>query len=63
MNKSEPTRYQPTHFNSKRVECDNCGHLGRGLPEFCDCCAGPKARPTAAEEKREYQAAREENRR
>ena len=48
------------HYNSRTVECDNCGHLGKGLPEFCDCCAGPKVRPT--NDKREYAAAREENR-
>jgi hypothetical protein len=51
------------HYNSRRVECDNCGHLGRGLPDLCDCCAGPKARPVnAAADVREAKAAREENR-
>ena len=47
------------HYNSRRVECDNCGHLGRGLPDQCACCAGPKDRPT--NDRREYDAAREEN--
>ena len=47
------------HYNSRRVECDNCGHLGRGLPDQCTCCAGPKDRPT--NDRREYDAAREEN--
>lgn len=52
------------HYNSRTVECDECGHLGRGLPDVCDCCAGPKARPASAkDERREYDAAREENRR
>lgn len=54
------TTKQPRHYNSRKVECDNCGHLGRGLPEMCDCCAGPKARPT--NDRREYEAARDENR-
>jgi hypothetical protein len=49
-----------THYNSRRVECDNCGHLGRGLPEICECCSGPKAQPV--NDKREYEAARPENR-
>lgn len=48
------------HYNSRRVECANCGHLGRGLPDVCDCCAGPKARPV--DDRRERAAAREENR-
>lgn len=53
-----------THYNSRTVECDNCGHIGKGLPEMCDCCAGPKARPAnAAEEKREWNAAGDGNRR
>lgn len=55
MNKSNVSR----HYNSRTVECDNCGHLGRGLPDFCECCAGPKARPT--DDKREYAKARPEN--
>ena len=51
------------HYNSRRVECDNCGHLGRGLPEVCDCCAGPKARPQNAKaEQREFDRAKPENR-
>ena len=49
------------HYNSRRVECDECGHLGRGLPDQCPCCAGPKSRPV--DDRREYAAAREENRR
>lgn len=54
------TEQKVKHYNSRKVECDNCGHLGRGLPELCDCCAGPKVRPT--DDRREYEAAREENR-
>jgi hypothetical protein len=57
------TAQAPRHFNSRRVECAECGHLGRGLPELCACCAGAQARPVdAAADKREREAAREENR-
>jgi hypothetical protein len=48
------------HYNSRKVECANCGHLGRGLPDICDCCASGTVRPI--NDKREYEAARPENR-
>lgn len=47
------------HYNSRTVECSECGHLGRGLPDVCACCAGPKV---TGNERREYKAARPENR-